>query len=280
MFTSLLSIGLMSDKFIDIEKVFADKNPQLLRLMPGFIINYIKRIVHQDEINAFIDNNANSTGYEFGANALEYLNIKVEIEGEENIPKEGSVVFVGNHPFGGLEALAQITVIQPIRPDIKFIVNDILLNIGPLKKLFVGVNKHGATPKETARHMNDLFASGDALFIYPAGLVSRRTKGQVRDLEWKKTFVSRSKRQESIIVPVYTGGTQLTDFFYNLANFRKKIGIRANLEMFYLADEMMKQRDSTFRIVFGKPFSSKTFDKSKNDWEWTEWVRNKVYNLA
>lgn len=270
----------MSDKFIDIEGVFADKNPQLLKIMPQFIINYLKRIVHQDEINAFIDDNANSTGYEFSANALEYLNIGVEIVGEENIPREGGVVFVGNHPFGGLEALAQIMVVQPIRPDVKFIVNDILLNIGPLKNLFVGVNKHGATPKETAMHMNELFGSGDALFIYPAGLVSRRTKGEVRDLEWKKTFVSRSKRYDSQIVPVFTGGTQLTNFFYNLANFRKQIGIKANIEMLYLADEMMKQRDSTFKIVFGEPFSAKTFDKSKNDWQWTEWVREKVYNLA
>ena len=255
----------MSDKFIDIEKVFADKNPQLLKLIPGFIINYIKRIVHQDEINAFIDNNADSTGYEFSANALEYLNIKVEIEGLDNIPKDGGLVFVGNHPFGGLEALAQIQVIQPIRPDVKFIVNDILLNIGPLKNLFVGVNKHGATPKETAMHMNKLFNSGNALFIYPAGLVSRRIKGEILDLEWKKTFVSRSKNTDSLIVPVFTGGTQLTDFFYNLANLRKRLGIKANLEMFYLADEMMKQRDSTFRIVFGDPFSSKTFLKNRSN---------------
>lgn len=270
----------MSDKFIDIEKVFADKNPQLLKVMPRFIINYLKRIVHEEEINAFIDNNAESTGYEFSTNALEYLNIDVEIVGEENIPKEGGLVFVGNHPFGGLEALAQIKVIQPIRPDVKFIVNDILLNIGPLKDLFVGVNKHGATPKETAMHMNELFSSGNALFIYPAGLVSRRIKGEVLDLEWKKTFVSRSKNQDSLIVPVHTGGTQLTNFFYNLANLRKRLGVKANIEMLYLADEMMKQRDSTFKIVFGKPFPAKTFDKSKNDWQWTEWVRKKVYNLA
>lgn len=269
----------MSEKFIDVEKVFRDKNPQLLKVMPRFILNYIKKILHQDEINKFIDDNPGNA-LDFCKAAMEYLNITVEVEGEENIPRTGNLVFVGNHPFGGLEAMAQITVVEPIRPDVKFIVNDILLNVKTLSDLFVGVNKHGATPKETAMHMNKLFASDDALFIYPAGLVSRRIKGKVQDLDWRKTFITRSKRHECNIVPVYTGGAQLSNFFYNLANLRKKLGIKANLEMFYLADEMMNQRNATIRIVFGKPISTKTFDKTKTDKEWTEWVRKKVYELA
>lgn len=270
----------MGSKFIDVEKVFEDKNPKLLKMMPGFVISYIKRILHQDEINSFIDSQAGRTGREFCEAALEYLNISVEVEGLEHIPRNGNIVFIGNHPFGGLEAMAQITVIEPIRPDVKFIVNDILLNIETLKDLFVGVNKHGATPKETALHMNNLFGSDDALFIYPAGLVSRRINGKIRDLEWKKTFVTRSKRHDSQIIPVYTGGSQLSNFFYNLANLRKRLGIAANLEMFYLADEMMNQRNANIRIVFGQPISTKTFDKSRTDHQWTEWVREKVYELA
>ena len=270
----------MNDKLIDVEKVFMDKDPRLLKIMPGFIIRYIKRILHQDELNAFLADNIDSSGYEFCANAIKYHNIKLDIEGIENIPQSGGLVLVGNHPFGGLEALAQLMIVEPIRPDVKFIVNDVLLNIGPLRSLFVGVNKHGATPKESVRHMKELFASKNAIFIYPAGLVSRKIKGKVQDVEWKKTFVSQSKHHDSLIVPVYTEGPQLSNFFYNLANFRKFLGIKANLEMFYLVDEMMKQRDSTFRIVFGKPFSAKTFDSSKNDQEWTNWVRNKVYSLG
>jgi putative hemolysin len=127
--------------------------------------------------------------------------------------------------------------------------------------------------------MNDLFGSGHAVFIYPAGLVSRKVKGRVQDLDWKKTFVSRSKRFNSQVVPVWTGGTQLSSFFYNLSNFRTGLGLKANVEMFYLVNEMMKQKNSTFKIVFGEPISTKTFDRSKTDQEWTEWVREKVYKL-
>lgn len=269
----------MSDKFLDVEKIITDKNPKLLKWMPGFAVNYIKRILHQKEMNEVISDFEDLKSSQFCTAVLDRFNIKVEVKGIENIPKEGGVVFAGNHPFGGIEALAHVQAIYPIRPDIKFVVNDILLSLKNLKDLFVGVNKHGSTPSEVVKQMNDLFGSGHAVFIYPAGLVSRKVKGRVQDLDWKKTFVSRSKRFNSQVVPVWTGGAQLSSFFYNLSNFRTGLGLKANVEMFYLVNEMMKQKNSTFKIVFGEPISTKTFDRSKTDQEWTEWVREKVYKL-
>ncbi|MGW8121085.1 glycerol acyltransferase [Roseivirga echinicomitans] len=269
----------MSDKFIDIERVIGEKNPTLLKWMPRFLIRYIKRIIHQNEVNEIIRDYADLDGVDFANAVLNRFNIKVDIQGVENIPKEGGIVFAGNHPFGGIEALAHVKVIQPIRPDVKFLVNDILLNLKNLKGLFVGINKHGATPADSVNQMNELFGSGHAVFIYPAGLVSRRTKGVVKDLQWKKTFLTRAKRFKSQVIPVFTGGAQLSNFFYNLSNFRKFLGIKANVEMFYLVDEMMKQKNSTFRIVFGKPIEPISFDRSKNDQEWAEWTKEKVYKL-
>jgi 1-acyl-sn-glycerol-3-phosphate acyltransferase len=269
----------MSDKFIDVEKIISDKNPKLLRWMPGMLLRYVKNILHQKEINEILNELKDVNGVDFCTAILKRFNIRVKVEGIENIPKEGGVVFAGNHPFGGLEALAHVQAIYPIRPDIKFVVNDVLLSLKNLKDLFVGVNKHGSTPTEVVKQMHELFGSGQAVFIYPAGLVSRKINGQVQDLEWKKTFISRSKRYDSQVVPVYTGGTKLSSFFYNLSNFRTALGLKANVEMFYLVNEMMKQKNSTFKIVFGEPISSKTFDRTKTDQEWTEWVREKVYKL-
>ncbi|UXX77940.1 glycerol acyltransferase [Reichenbachiella carrageenanivorans] len=269
----------MRDKLIDIEKIIHDKNPTLLKWMPRFIIRYIKRIVHQEEMNQGISDFADLYGVDFAKAVLDRFNIKVEIQGLENIPKNGGVVFAGNHPFGGIEAMAHLTAVYPIRPDVKFLVNDILLNMTNLKQLFVGVNKHGTTPSGAVKQINELFGSARAVFIYPAGLVSRRNKGVVKDLEWKKTFISRAKRFGSQVIPVYTGGSQLSDFFYNLSNFRKSIGIKANVEMFYLVDEMMKQKNSTFKIVFGKPIPAEVFDRTKTDQAWADWVKEKVYKL-
>ena len=174
----------MEDKFIDIDQLIRDKNPRLYRWMPRFLINYLKRTIHQNESNEVIRENKGANGYEFSLAVIKRLGIKVEIEGLENIPASGGTIFAVNHPLGGMDALAIIKEVYPIRSDLKFVVNDLLLNLPNLKDLFTGVNKHGSNSKESLTALNELFASERAIFVFPAGLVSRRKKGKVEDLEW------------------------------------------------------------------------------------------------
>lgn len=268
----------MPEKFIDIEKIIASKNPRLLKWMPRFIVRYLKRILHEEEVNQGIEDNKDNYGYDFCVNIIERFQIKVAVEGLENIPKTGGAIFACNHPLGGFDALAIVQEAHLVRPDIKFVVNDILLNINSLKGMFVGVNKHGTNTKESLEDLNKLFESDQAVFVFPAGLVSRKKKGKVEDLEWKKTFITRSKKFERNVIPVYIDG-KLSNWFYGLANFRKFIGIKANIEMLYLVDELFKQRNKTITIKFGKPIAHSTFDKSKADPEWAEWVKSKVYEM-
>ncbi|MBI3135017.1 MAG: 1-acyl-sn-glycerol-3-phosphate acyltransferase [Bacteroidetes bacterium] len=268
----------MAEKFIDIEKIIADKNPRLLKWMPRFVLRYLKRILHEDEVNAGIEANKDNYGYDFCVNIIERFQIKVAVEGLENIPKTGGAIFACNHPLGGFDALAIVQEAHFVRPDIKFVVNDILLNINSLKGMFVGVNKHGTNTKESLEDLNKLFESEQAVFVFPAGLVSRKKKGKVEDLEWKKTFVTRSKKFRRDVIPVYIDG-RLSNWFYGLANFRKFIGIKANIEMLYLVDELFQQRNKTITVKFGKPIPHAAFDKSKSDPEWAEWVKAKVYEM-
>ena len=268
----------MADKFIDIEKIIADKNPKLAKRLPKFIINYLKKTLHEDETNQFLEDTAGYDPYEFVDEVIRYLNINVEIEGLENIPKTGGYIMTANHPLGGMDAISIIQKIKPIRKDIKFVVNDILLNLKSLAGIFVGVNKHGTNSKDSLRKVDELFGTEQLIFVFPAGLVSRKKRGIVKDLEWKKTFVSRAKKYEKDVIPVFIEGS-LGNFFYRLANFRKGIGVKANIEMLYLVDELYQQRDKTIRINIGEPIPHETFDKSKSDKEWANWVRNKVYEL-
>ncbi len=268
----------MEDKFIDIDQLIRDKNPRLYRWMPRFLINYLKRTIHQKESNEVIRENKGANGYEFSLDVIKRLEIKVEVEGLENIPASGGAIFAVNHPLGGMDALAIIKEVYPIRDDLKFVVNDLLLNLPNLKDLFTGVNKHGSNSKESLTALNQLFASERAIFVFPAGLVSRRKKGKVEDLEWKKTFITRSKKFHTPVIPVHIDG-ELTSFFYRLSNFRSRVGIKANIEMFYLVDELFKQKGKTLRIKFGKSISYNTFDKTKKDLEWAQWVKEKAYAL-
>ncbi|MDH5474605.1 MAG: 1-acyl-sn-glycerol-3-phosphate acyltransferase [Cyclobacteriaceae bacterium] len=275
----------MEEKFIDVEKIIADKNPVLYKRMPKFIISYLKKILHQDEVNKTLYENRNLYGYDFCHEIIERFNLSVNAIGVENIPKQGGVIIAVNHPLGGMDAMAIIHAFSQIRSDIKFIANDVLLNLKNLKSLFIGVNKIGKHSPHNLQQVNnqytrvnDLFKSDNAALVFPAGLVSRKKKGVVQDLKWKKTFISQSKKHNKPIIPVYLNG-ELSDFFYRLSNLRMALGIKANIEMLYLVNELYKQQNKTINISVGKLIPPETFDTSKTDYEWAQWVRNIVYSL-
>jgi len=266
------------DKFIDLDNLIREKNPRLNRLLPRFIVRYLKKTIHQEEVNKVLHDNKGADGFTFSLNVLERYNISVETQGIENVPQDGGAIFVCNHPLGGMDALAIIKEVHPIRPDMKFVVNDLLLHLPNLKDLFVGVNKHGTNTKDSLAELNELFASDRAIFVFPAGLVSRRKRGKVEDLEWKKTFVTRAKKYKKPVIPVFLDG-ELSNFFYRLSNIRSGVRIKANIEMLYLVDELFRQKGKTLPLKFGKPISYETFDRSKKDIEWAAWVKSKTYAL-
>lgn len=268
----------MAEKFIDVEKVIGNKNPKLLKRLPRFVLNYIKRILHEDEVNAIQHKLQEYRDYEFCEKLIEYFDITVKLTGIENIPKDRNVIFAGNHPLGGMDAIAFISEIGHVKNDIKFIVNDLLLHIKFMEGLFAGVNKHGSTAKASLHSINELFASDQSVFVFPAGLVSRKKRGKVMDLEWKKTIITRAVKYNKPIVPVYNDG-RLSNFFYRLANLRKFFGIKANLEMFYLADELFKQRGKTINIRIGEAIDPTVFDSSRSHQEWAFWLKERTYAL-
>jgi 1-acyl-sn-glycerol-3-phosphate acyltransferase len=263
---------------IDVEKVLYSKNPGLKKVVPDFLVNYLKRIVHQDDLNYFLDTWGDLRDAELIEAGLKYLGIKAKVIGTENIPSAGRYIFVSNHPLGGLDGLVFIYELSKIYPDIKFPVNDILTNIENLSGIFLPVNKHGPQGKEAARRIEEAYASGSQILYFPAGLCSRKKRGVIKDLQWHKSFITKSMQYKRDIVPAYFSGRN-SNFFYNLSNFRKFIGLKANIEMLYLADEMFRQKDKEIRLVFGKKISWETFDKSRSALEWADWVKAKSYEL-
>lgn len=267
------------EKFIEIEKVIAEKNPRLAKALPGFIISYIKRVIHQDQINAFIKVNGQLYNFDFIEKIIEEFGVEVVIKGMENVPEKGGIVIASNHPLGGLDALSMMHLLSKKRKDMRFIVNDILLSFKNLKELFIPVNKHGKSGAESVKMINAQFASDAITLVFPAGLVSRKQEGGIiKDLEWKKSFITKARQYQRDIIPVYVEGKN-SSFFYNLSRWRKRLGIKANIEMFYLMDEMYKQRGKKITIYFGEPIKYSTFDKSKTDEQWANYIKEIVYSL-
>ncbi len=267
------------DKFVDVRRLIISKNKKLLKWLPGFFIRWIEKVIHQDEVNAFMSKHKDDDSYAFCQAAINDFNLKLNLIGLENVPRPpDSCIFASNHPLGGLDAIAIIHLFKEARPDIKFIVNDFLMNVRNLKDRFIGVNKVGKNAVESLQMVEKQFASETATFIFPAGLVSRKTKGKIEDLEWKKTFISKAKKYGKPVIPVHIDG-RLTNRFYRLANVRKFLGIKLNIEMFFLVDELYKQRNTRIDIVIGDPILPDTFTRERSDKEWAQWVKEKAYEL-
>jgi 1-acyl-sn-glycerol-3-phosphate acyltransferase len=199
-------------------------------------------------------------------------------KGIENIPLNGRYLIASNHPLGGFDGIILMAVIGTRFGDVRAMVNDILMNIENLKPIFLPINKHGSHGKESAKAMDDALMQNMPILTFPAGLCSRKIDGQIMDLEWKKNFIVKTIAFQRDIVPVHFFGRN-SGFFYNLANFRKRIGLKINIEMFYLVNELYKHRNGKFSVVFGKPISYMRFDKSLTPLEWAEAVKKHVYRL-
>jgi putative hemolysin len=264
---------------IDVDKVLHSKSPSLSRSIPKFMINYLKRIVHQDELNAFLKIHGHLKNAELIHQGLEYFKIRYTVSGTENLPSDGRYIFVSNHPLGGLDGLVFIYELSKYYKEIRFPVNDILTNLENLNGIFLPVNKHGSQGREAAKLIEDAYASDCQILYFPAGLCSRKKKGIISDLTWQKNFISKAILHKRDIVPAYFSGRN-SEFFYNLSNIRRMLGIKTNIEMLYLADEMFKQKDKEIRLVFGEKISWETFDKTRTFPEWAEWVKSISYNLS
>ena len=263
---------------IDLDKVIRQKSKTLRSMLPGFVMRYLKRIIHQDELNYYLTEYAHLKGVEFIDAVLGDMNTKLDLVGLENIPEKEKCIIASNHPLGGLDGMALMLAVSHRRKDIVFPVNDLLMNVKNLEPLFIPINKHGSNA-ENIKIINDTFASDKLVCYFPAGLVSRKRKGKIRDLEWKTTFITKAKRFKRDIIPTHISGKN-TNFFYNLANLRKRLRIKANLEMLYLVDEFHKQKNKTLTITFGPKIPFSTFDKRYSNTEWADLVKQYVYKMG
>lgn len=267
------------DKFIQVKEVIHKKSPRLAKWIPKPLISYLKRTIHEDEINYIMTTYKDLYGLDFVDALINELGVEVVLEGEDNIPIDESVIFASNHPLGGLDGIAFMHAIGRYRRDVKFLVNDILLNIRNLEPLFIGVNKVGGQNKNAISAIDEAYAADQALLVFPAGLVSRKIDDEIVDLEWKKSFISKAKKYKKNIVPVFIEGKN-SNFFYNFSRWRQKLGVKFNMEMLYLPDEMFSQRGQRVTIKIGKMIPYTYFDTAKNERQWAAEVKQLVYEMA
>lgn len=268
----------MTDYTINVEKMLKAKfGPKT----PRFVIRFAKRILHEDWLNEFF--RKGYTGVEFAEQVLKYLRVTVNVEGLEYLKTDGTrYCLAGNHALGGVDAINAVAVFgRHFDGHLKCMVNDFLMNLHQLDGFMIAVNKVSRAQARTlAAETDAIFSSPDQIFMFPAGKVSRKIKGRIQDVEWTKTFLTKSTKFHRDIVPMHFYG-QNSRKFYFVDWIGKVTGINKKfpLAMILLVDELYKAQGKTFRLVIGKPIPWSHFDNSKRPLEWAQWVREKVYEL-
>lgn len=267
---------------VDIDKVLRDKAGAKAKYVPRFVVNWLKRIVHQDGLNDFMAQHQGEEGTDWLRSVIEYLDVKLEVRGLENLPLASGApcTFVSNHPLGGIDGVALGMILgEHYDNNIRYLLNDILMNLPGLRPLGVAVNVTGAQDRDIFAKVNEVFRSNHHVIVFPAQLCSRLIDGKVQDLPWKKTVVQKSIQTQRDIVPIHFSG-QNSRRFYRIANFSKAIGLKFNLAMLFLSDEVFRSRGRSFVVSIGKPIPWQTFDKSRTHTEWAQWLRQQVYDLS
>lgn len=267
---------------IDIDQILSNKAGEKARYVPNIVRSWLKRIVHQNEINEFLTEVGDLQGVPWLDAVMNFLDDRLEVEGINHLPDDADgrrFTFVSNHPLGGPDGIAIGQLLgHHYKGCIRYLVNDLLMNLHGLAPLCVPINKTGKQSRDLPRMVEAAFQSDNHVIMFPAGLCSRREKGIIHDVPWNKTFITKSIETQRDVVPIYFEGRN-SDRFYRWASFGKRLGLKFNIAMLFLADETFLNRHKTFRVRIGKPIPWQTFDHSRRPAEWAQWVEQKVYDM-
>lgn len=271
-----------TERTIDLDRIIREKMGTKARYVPSIAVRWLKHIIHQDEVNRFLWESRDKKGTEWLEECTRYLDMTLDIEGLENLPDKNDgrlYTFVSNHPLGGVDGVALGAIIgRHYDGRFRYLVNDLLMNLPGLAPLCIPINKTGKQSRSFPEMVEAGFSGDNHILMFPAGICSRKIDGQIHDLPWKKTFITKSVETKRDIVPIHFGGRN-SDFFYGLANVCKALHIKFNIAMLFLVDEMYKNVHKSFRVAIGKPIPWQTFDKSKTAMEWAKYVQDMVYRL-
>ena len=275
-------MGKVLEKTIDIDSILQSKMGAKAKWVPRPLVSWLKRIIHQDQVNAYLWDSRDKVGTDWLEECVRYLQMSLKVEGADNLPDKNDgrlYTIVSNHPLGGADGVALGAIIgRHFDSRFRYLVNDLLMNLPGLAPLCIPINKTGKQSRSFPAMVKAGFESDNQMLMYPAGICSRRQKdGSIRDIPWSKTFIVKSVEYQRDVVPIHFSG-QNSNFFYRLANFSDRY-LPFNLAMLFLVDEMYKNVGKTFEIKIGKPIPWQTFDKSKTPQQWAQYVQDIVYSL-
>lgn len=245
--------------------------------LPGCILLPLRRLLHQRDVNRLLESGEGLSPRDFLRHSLDELQIEREVHYSAPLAVDERYIFVSNHPFGALDGMVLAAELLHRWEDVGVVASDVLMHLSPLGQLWIAVNRFRSQNASTCESYNAALASPTKqILTFPAGLCSRLSDGRVEDLRWHHRFVRDAERYGRRVVPIYVEG-RLSQRFYGLHRLRQRLGVRVNVELLLLVDELFRQRGSRVRIEVGPSVDVRTLAGSAI--ERCGLIREMVYSM-
>ncbi|MDD2759845.1 MAG: lysophospholipid acyltransferase family protein [Methylomonas sp.] len=241
-------------------------------------VKALKKLLHEDDFNAFIAKNRHLRGFAFLDKLLHHFNFSYQISDRSysNIPSEGRLLIVANHPIGTLDGLALIKLIRSVRPDVRIVANRVLSHMEPLQSIFLPVDvlSDKKSLKDNYKAMLDALENEEAVIIFPAGEVSRITPKGIRDGKWQNGFIKLAKKSRCPILPIHIKAKN-SALFYSVSTLYKPLGTML------LVKEMFNKKNQEIRFKIGAPIPASAYiDSPETNKQLSQRFRKHVLNLG
>ncbi|SDM55148.1 Putative hemolysin [Geoalkalibacter ferrihydriticus] len=216
----------------------------------------------------------------FCARALDALHVKLRVSPGDlaRIPVRGPLIVVANHPFGAVEGLALLSLLQQVRPDICVLANSLLHRIPELRLSMIAVDLFGGFD---GKHKNvgglrkglRQLAQGGVLVIFPAGEVSHLnlSRAAIDDPPWSQSLARLVRASSAPVLPVYFPGR-------NSLVFQVMGLIHPVLRTAMLPHELLNKRMRSLEVRIGFPIAFRRLHTMSNA-DMTDYLRSKTYLL-
>jgi putative hemolysin len=265
---------------LDLGEIIKQKSPETIeRMHPYFstlFIKIIEKIVKLDEINKFLEK-SNQTDFDFIDELFEYVDFSYSVSSKDkkNIPSQGKLICVSNHPLGALDGLALLSVIGEVRQDVKIVANDILMNLDNLEDLFLAYNVFSqSAQKENIKNIVSALERDEAVIFFPAAEVSRFSHRGIRDSKWHNGALRFAQKYNCPILPIHIKGRNSIPFYIMSL-------INRSLSTLMLPRQIFSKRRRKISIQIGSPISGDVISqKIVNLKEMNKLLKKHVYRLS
>jgi len=263
---------------IDADKILKETYPNLnINKSNKLIGKLVKKLLHEDDFNQVISRNQHLRGFAFLDKLLKYFKFSYQVSPNcyANIPSEGRLLIVANHPIGTLDGLALIKLIRSVRADVKIVANQVLTNMHPLKSIFLPIDvlSKSTSHKQAYKAMLAALENEQAVIIFPAGEVSRISPKGIQDGDWKSGFIKLAKKTKCPILPIHIKAKN-SPLFYTASTFYKPLGT------LLLVQEMFNKKHQEVKFTVGSPIPFQAFsDSKKTNKELSQKFRKHVLSL-